>query len=79
MTKKPTTPKHLQIMCRQFNLQYRESALKKLKSGAIKIWEDESQSTEWESAQEFIRMMEQLQEASAYFEKFFKMEFGTEK
>jgi len=76
MTKKPTTPKHLQIMCEQFNLLYNESSLAKLKSGEIKIWEDESQSTEWESAQEFIRMMEQFQEASAYFERFYKMEFG---
>lgn len=63
-------------MCEQFNLLYNESSLAKLKSGEIKIWEDESQSTEWESAQEFIRMMEQLQEASAYFERFYKMEFG---
>ena len=66
-------------MCQQFNLLYNESSLAKLKSGEIKIWEDESRSTEWESAQEFIQMMEQLQEASAYFEKFYKMEFGAEK
>ena len=79
MTKKPTTPKHLQIMCKQFNLLYNESSLAKLKSGEIKIWEDESQSAEWDSAQEFIQKMEQLQEAIAYFEKFYKMEFGTEK